>query len=219
MKIFGNYEKNLSLYDSITRSRKRSVYFYFVIGSIFLIFLFFCPQIWYYYAVFGLLAFGFYMIMLVTIYYLYKYPKKVKIFDEIVEDYRSGKILKEINRRGIHKDKLDCVISPYRYIRIACIKNDNVYTEVRIESTRHGYATELTPDFAFKYPKRVIVSNFRKYIGRYNYIDNKKELTKKEFYNWVAEIFKDDNLARPLNEEVRQFLLNNKTIDENNKED
>ena len=88
MKIYNDYEKNLSLYESITRSRKRSIYFYFIIASIFVIFLFFCPQAWYFYATFGVLSFGFYMLMIVTIYYLYFYPKKVTIFNEILDDYK-----------------------------------------------------------------------------------------------------------------------------------
>lgn len=209
MKIYNDYEKNLSLYESITRSRKRSVYFYFIIASIFAIFLFFCPKVWYFYAIFGMLAVGFYGLMAFTIYYLYFYPKKIKIFEEILEDYRENKIIKELNRRGLKKDNLDCVISPYRYIRIAYIQNDNIYSEVRIESTRHGYSTLLTPDFVKNYSKKVIITNFRN-NGKFKYIDNKKELSKKEFYNWTAEIFKDINLIEPLNNSLNEFLDVNK---------
>ena len=217
MKIFNNYEKNLSLYESITRSRKRSIYIYFIIASIFVIFLFFCPKVWYFYAIFGLSAFGFYMLMIVTIYYLYKFPKKVKIFDEILEDYKKNKIIKELNKRGLKRDNIDAVISPYRYIRIAYVHNGNVYTEVRIESTRHGYAVELTPDYVKKYTKKQIVFNFRRLISKYDYEDNKKELTKKEFYDWAYEKLSDISLIEQLNEAV--LVFEGKNIDDNNKED
>lgn len=217
MKIFNDYEKNLSLYESITRSRKRSVYLYFILATIFLIFLFFCPKIWYFYAIFGLLAFGFYALMLITIYYLYKYPKKVKIFEEILEDYKNNKIIKELNYRGLKKDNIDCVISPYRYIRIAYIHNENIHTEVRIESTRHGYAVELNPEYVKRYTKKEIVYNFRNFIGKYKYEDNKKDLSKKNFYDWTYKILSDISLIESLEMTINTFE-NNKNGD-NNKED
>lgn len=210
MKIYNDYEKNLSLYESITRSRKRSIYFYFIIASIFVIFLFFCPQAWYFYATFGVLSFGFYMLMIVTIYYLYFYPKKVTIFNEILDDYKEGKIIKELNRRGLKKEQLDCVISPYRYIRIAYIHDDNIYTEVRIESTRHGYSAILTPDFVKNYSKKEIITNFKNLNGKFSYEDNKKELSKKAFYNWTAEIFKNEEIIEQLSSRLNEFLDVNK---------
>ena len=217
MRISNDYEKNLSLYESITRSRKRSIYFYFIIATIFLIFLFFCPNVWYFYAIFGLLVFGFYMLMAFTIYYLYFYPKKVKIFDEILEDYKKNKIINELNKRGLKRDKIDCIISPYRYIRIAYIHNENIYTEIRIESTRHGYSCELMPDYVKKYTKKQIVFNFRSYISKYIYEDNKKDLTKREFYSWAYDILKDESLTEPLQKAIDAFEGNKN--DDNKEED
>ena len=205
MKIFSNHEKNLSLYDSITRSRKRSIYLYFILAGIFTIFLFFCPKVWYFYATFGLLAFGFIALTIFTYYYLYRYPNKVKLFDEILEDYRDNKIIRELSKRGLKRDNLDCVISPYRYIRIAYIYSDEIYYEVRIESTRHGYSTELTPDFVSKYNKKYIIRYFRYYIGKFKYIDNKKEMTKKQFYSWVHDIFTNEALLDDIKNELSIF--------------
>lgn len=205
MKIFNDYEKNLSLYESITRSRKRSIYLYFILAGIFTIFLFFCPHQWYFYATFGLLAFGFFALTFVTYYYLYRYPKKVKLFDEILEDYKKNKIISELSKKGLRKDKLDCIISPYRYIRIAYVYNEELYYEVRIESTRHGYSTELTPKFVVQYPKRDIVRYFRLYIGKFKYEDNKKEMTKKQFYSWVHDIFVNEELMNDIKQELILF--------------
>ena len=206
MKIYNNYEKNLSLYESITRSRKRSIYLYFIIGSIFVIFLFFCPRIWYFYLIFGLFALALYILMGSTFYYMYRYPKKVKIFDEILEDYKAGKIIKELSHRGLKKDNLDCIISPYRYIRIAYIHNENIYTEIRLEQTRCGYASELTPNFVSNYTKKEIVSFFRKNISNYKYEDNKSDLKKKDFYNFVEKIFKDEEIIKDLSQNLDAFL-------------
>ena len=208
MKIFGDHEKNLSLYESITRSRKRSIFLYFIIAGIFIIFLFFIPeayQKWYIYASVGLLAFGFLALTVITFYYLYRYPKKVTIFDEILEDYKKNKIINELSKRGLKRDNLDCVISPYRYIRIAYVYSDELYYEVRIESTRHGFSTELTPKFVMQYPKKDIVRYFRHYIGKFKYVDNTKEMTKNQFYSWVHDIFVNKELMNDIKEELKIF--------------
>lgn len=208
MKIYSDYEKNLTLYDSITRSRRRSIYLYFILASIFVIFLFFCPKQWYFYATFGVVAFGLYLATIVTWYYVYKYPKKITIFDDIVDDYRKNKIIYELSHKGLKKDDLDCVISPYRYIKIAYRKTDKIYMEFRIEPTRSGYCPTLMPDFVKDYPKSTIVKNFKFYLSRYNYTDN-KAITKKQFYKMVYDIFTNDDLIKDLEEDLKTFLENN----------
>lgn len=216
MKIFGDHEKNLSLYESITRSRKRSIFLYFIIAGIFIIFLFFIPeayQKWYIYASIGLLAFGFLALTWFTFYYLYRYPKKVKIFDEILEDYKKNKIISELSKRGLKRDKLDCVISPYRYIRIAYVYSEELYYEVRIEQTRHGFSTELTPKFVVKYSKREIVKYFRHYIGKFKYEENTKEMTKNQFYSWVQSIFTNGELMNDIKEELNIFKADHTEIE------
>ena len=205
MKIYGDHEKNLSLYESITRSRKRSVYLYFILAGVFTIFLFFCHQKWYFYATFGLLAVGFFALTFFTYYYLNRYPKKVKIFDEILEDYKSNKIIRELSKRGLRKDNLDCVISPYRYIRIAYVYSEELYYEIRIESTRHGFSTELTPKFVMQYPKRDIVRYFSLYLGKFKYVDNTKEMTKKQFYAWCYDVFSNESLMDDIKQQLAYF--------------
>lgn len=209
MKIYADYEKNLTLYDSITRSRKRSIYLYFILGSIFVIFLFFCPKQWYFYATFGTTAAGLYLVTFITWYYIYKYPKKITIFDDLVDDYRDNKIIRELTHSGLKRDDLDCVISPYRYIKIAYRKSDKIYMEYKIEPTRFGYCPTLMPDFVKDYSKTTIVKNFKNYIGKYNNTDYNETMKKKDIYKMIVDTFKNDELIKDLEEDLKRFLENN----------
>ena len=209
MKMFNDKEKNLSLYESITRSRKRSIYLYFILGSIFLIFLFFCPHVWYFYATFGLIGAGLYLLCGFTIYYIHFYPKKVTVFEDVLADYKDNKILRELHKKGLKKDNLDCVISPYRYIRIAYVYNEDIYYEIRIESTRHGYAIQPTPEFVAKYPKKDVLKYFKYFIGKFKYIDNNKDFSKKDFYNWCVEIFNNVELTKDIKESIDFYREHN----------
>ena len=197
------FEKNLELYESITRSRKRGMFLFFFIALVCVIVatvMLILRNIYGLMALFfGLVFLGFGLFRYINYFH---FDKKYTLYKEIFEDMKTKNIRKEFQKRDLNLNILEYEISPYIYLSIKMIDNDLCYKEFKIYKNKTY--------ISFGVSKKMLETDtvtFRKYLknkyGKQKYLF-KNNITREEFYNLIVENNKE-------NEEYNNLRTNRQT--------
>lgn len=180
------FEKNLELYESVTRSRKRGMSLFIFIALVCIIVTIIMLILKNIYGLmflfFGLVFIGFAIFRYINYFY---FDKKYPLYKEIFEDMKNRNIRKELQKRNLNLNTLEYEISPYIYLSIKIIDNDLCYKEFKICKNK----TYITYQVSKKMLETDTVT-FRKYLknkyGKQKFLF-KNNVSHDEFYDLILK--------------------------------
>lgn len=207
MKIFKDHEKMLKHYDACDRMRKRYAKL-FGFAAIVLVVIGIVKLIQHDYYVSLILIISAIMIaiaILVRVLITKRRTKKCPLYQEILTDLRNNNIIRELAKRGLKNDKIDCIADPNFSIKIGYLYNKNIYYSFKLYLGDLDYGLELT-DKMYNIPADIFDRNLKKKYGKYK-VKKVYGMTKNEFYDFIFSNIIEDDKIKNLNELCENALL------------